>query len=148
MKAILTSLVLAAVSLAGCQSNQFTEPMVLGGITVQPDVLNRGRVLYVRYCMQCHGGDGKANTAEATRLNPPPRDFTAGDFRRMELIDGVPPDSELKRVIQNGIPNTGMPAWGQLEGSDLDALVHYLKTFSNRWQPASASGVKSASDSK
>ena len=37
-----------------------------------------GKELYKQRCAQCHGEDGKANTAIAKALKPVPRDHTDG----------------------------------------------------------------------
>jgi mono/diheme cytochrome c family protein len=131
---------LLAAGLAACGGQTFDKPMQLGGKLIAPEVLDRGKDLYNRYCSTCHGYDGKADTAQARQLDPRPRDLTAGLFKRAAHPNGLPTDDELRLVIVNGIPGTGMPPWPQLEGKDLDAVVHYLKTFATRWQTEAPSG--------
>lgn len=129
----LVLLIIPFLGLVACGGPGFDKPMQIGGRLLQPETLNRGRDLYNRFCATCHGYDGKADTAQARQLDPRPRDLTHADFKRVATPGALPSDSELSVLIQNGIPGTGMPAWPQLQGDDLDAVVQYLKTFSQRW---------------
>lgn len=132
----------AALTLAACGGgNHFSEPVTLGGRVVQPATLNRGRDVFNRFCATCHGHDGKAQTAQARQLDPAPRDFTLGEFKRASPGQ-LPTDAELSAVIVHGVPGTGMPPWPQLQGDDLDAVVQYLKTFSPRWRSEAPSTPK------
>jgi len=128
-------LLLLATGVA-CGGPGFDKPMLLGGRLVQPATLDRGRDLYNRFCAACHGFDGRATTAEARQLVPPPRDFSRAEFKRASKGGLLPTDAELARLINNGVPATGMPAWQALQGDDLDSVIQYLKTFSPRWLAA------------
>ena len=127
-------LLCTAPLLLACGGPSFTAPQTLGGVTIAPEVLNRGQDLFNRFCATCHGSDGKADTPQARQLEPHPRDFTTGIFQRTAHPDALPSDAELARIITHGLPGTGMPGWPNLEGDDLTAVVHYLKTFSPRWR--------------
>ncbi|MCC6623696.1 MAG: cytochrome c [Deltaproteobacteria bacterium] len=129
-----------ALALGACGGGGFDKPLMLSGRQVEPQTLERGRDLYNRYCATCHGIDGKAQTATGRALDPKPRDFSAAHFKhKVAPGDGLPTDEELGRIIQNGVPGTGMPAWPNLDAKDLDAVIQYIKTFSPRWQEARAS---------
>lgn len=124
---------------AACGKSGFEGPMTFGDRVVPVATLERGQDLYNRYCATCHGYTGKADTPQARQLDPLPRDLSKADFKRVSSPGALPTDKELAELIKNGIPGTGMPPWPQLEGSDLDAVIQYLKTFSPRWQsPTSA----------
>lgn len=137
---------LLGATLLACGGPGFDKPMQLGGRLVQPQILERGRDLYNRFCATCHGFDGKADTAQARQLDPRPRDFSKAEFKRVATPGALPTDAELGALITHGIPGTGMPAWPQLEGDDLDAVVQYLKTFSQRWRDASPATPKKGPD--
>lgn len=84
-----------------------------------------GRKLFLTYCAACHGqrGDGKAVTGLA--LRPPARDLTS-----FELADSL-----LLRVLQNGVPGTGMPGWSHaLVGDQMAAVVAYTGRLGRRDQ--------------
>lgn len=98
--------------------------------------LAQGRKLFLSYCAACHGqhGDGKAVTGLA--LRPPARDLTS-----FELADSL-----LLRVLQNGVPGTGMPGWSHaLVGDQMSAVVAYTGRLGRRDQLSARQKV--ASDS-
>jgi mono/diheme cytochrome c family protein len=135
MRRQLLTLVAVIAPLQACAPTTFTEPVVLGGRTVEAALLNKGQGLFNRYCSTCHGYDGKADTPQARQLQPAPRDFTGTGFKHHAAApNGLPTDAELQKVIVHGVPGTGMPAWPNLKGEELDAVTQYLKTFSPAWR--------------
>lgn len=137
----------ALITCAACSPGQsFTEPITFGTRVVQPYTLEKGRDIFNRYCATCHGLDGMANTAAARQMNPAPRDFTQVLFKhKASPGNQLPSDAELIKVIKNGVPGTAMPAWGQLAGTEIDAVTQYIKIFSPRWRagsPGPESGSK------
>ena len=94
-----------------------------------------GRRLYDKYCAQCHGvtGDGKGSAWQ--RVNPAPRDFTAGKYKFRTTPTGMlPTDDDLGRVIRQGLPYTSMPAWPALSDTEVQNIIYHLKTFSPDFQ--------------
>jgi len=144
MSRLALAAVLALAVTGACGGPGFDKPMRFGDRIVQPATLDRGRDLFNRFCATCHGHDGKADTAQARQLDPRPRDLTQAQFKRVAVAGSLPTDIELSTLIQNGIPGTGMPAWPQLQGDDLDSIVQYLKTFSQRWLDESTGAPKKA----
>ncbi len=100
------------------------------GVWSQPVLGNdgdpqKGKVVYERYCMACHGARGKGNGPAAKSLTPPPADLTSADVRG-------DPDEELLGIIRNGKPRTAMQAWmgkGVSEQGYRDVLA-YVRTLS------------------
>ncbi len=98
----------------------------------KPGNAENGEAIYARRCAACHGAEGNGLGPGAERLNPPPRDFTAGQYKiktsGVEAI--VPNDDDLYRMIRDGMPGTAMPGWGDmLSDQDLWDLVAHVKTF-------------------
>ncbi len=90
----------------------------------------KGRRIYMKRCAQCHGehGDGKGPAHDV--FLPPPRDFTSGLYKIRTTPSGeLPTDDDLRRVIRNGMPYTGMPAWTSLSEDDITHLIYFIKTF-------------------
>jgi mono/diheme cytochrome c family protein len=91
--------------------------------------------LYRRHCAHCHGitGDGQGPTAAI--LNPYPRDYRRGLFKfKGTFTSAKPTDDDLRRIINNGVPGTAMPAFKLLPPDEVDALVEYVKYLSIRGQ--------------
>jgi mono/diheme cytochrome c family protein len=125
---------LALLALAGCGGEEFTEPMVLGGVEIPADVLNRGRENYVIYCRACHGTKGDGNGPAAKGLRPPPRDFRTGIIKYGSVsADYLPPDGDFERIIRNGLHGTAMLEW-EISDERLYSIIQYIKTFSDRWR--------------
>ncbi len=91
-----------------------------------------GRVLYLEKCAQCHGDEGRGDGIAEDYFRPKPRDFTAGIYKVRTTPSGeLPTDDDLKRVIREGMPYTGMPAWPSLSGREIENLVYFIKTFND-----------------
>jgi DMSO reductase family type II enzyme heme b subunit len=93
---------------------------------------DRGEAVYLQRCVGCHGDEGDGLGPGAERLNPPPRDFTVGDykFRTTAPDDIVPNDSDIYRMIKDGMPGTAMASWGDvLSEQQMWDLVEYIKVF-------------------
>jgi PQQ-dependent dehydrogenase (methanol/ethanol family) len=88
-------------------------------IAVSPAMLARGAELHGRYCVACHGEDGRGDTPAARAFASRPADHT--DARVMATFH----DSDLASRIRNGAFQ--MPAFPQIRGDDLVALVAYVR---------------------
>ena len=89
----------------------------------------RGRVLFARQCVICHGETGDGAGPFAYLMNPRPRNFLKGKFKLVTTQNQVPSDADLERTISRGMPGSAMPPWGHLPVSDLKALVAYLRSI-------------------
>jgi mono/diheme cytochrome c family protein len=69
------------------------------------DVLREGREHWADHCATCHANDGSGDTAIGRGVFPPMPDMR--NARTQSLTDG-----ELFYAIEQGIPWTAMPAWG------------------------------------
>lgn len=95
----------------------------------------RGRVLYERYCIFCHGPEGDGRGESSPYLDPKPRDFTKAVFKCRSTPSGsLPLDSDLYDTISRGIHASGMPSWKPLLRQERADLVAYIKTFSASFQ--------------
>jgi cytochrome c oxidase cbb3-type subunit 3 len=85
-----------------------------------------GQKIFVSTCAGCHGLDGRggerapniAQNREAQRLS----------------------NAELKHIVQEGVPGTGMPAFHSLASSDVKAVVAYLRTLQGTNQTSALPG--------
>lgn len=98
----------------------------------KPGDPDNGEQIYARRCALCHGEEGDGLGPAAERLNPPPRDFTLGQYKIKStgFDDFVPNDEDLFRMINDGMPGTAMPGWGDmLSEQDIWDLVAFIKIF-------------------
>jgi mono/diheme cytochrome c family protein len=95
----------------------------------------RGKVVYERYCILCHGekGDGKGHYSEDT--TPVPRDFRQGTFKWRSTPSGsLPTDADLEKVLITGLYGTSMSSFATtLSHQQRIDVVAYIKTFSPRF---------------
>ena len=95
----------------------------------------RGRQVYERYCIQCHGdrADGAGEVARWSQ--PKPRDFRQGVFKFTSTPYGsLPTTADLDRVIQNGLYGTRMPPFAALTTRERRDVIAFLQTLSPRWR--------------
>ena len=98
-------------------------------------VAKRGKELYRRYCMGCHGVRGDGAGENAPYLDPKPRDFTAGVFKCRSTDTGhIPSDRDLYETLGRGLHASAMPSWLPLTRQERIDLVAYVKTFSPRFR--------------
>lgn len=86
-------------------------------------------------CWTCHGKSGTGDGPAGAALDPPPRDFTTGDFKFDANEDGTAGDAEdLFLVIKNGAAayggNASMTPWGHLGDDAVKDLVAYVLSMS------------------
>ena len=94
----------------------------------------RGKAVYKRYCVGCHGMNGDGRGIYRADLNPQPRDFTKGVFKWTGGSAGsLPSDDDLLITISEGVYGTTMPRWSALRESDRRYVIQYIKTFSGRF---------------
>lgn len=86
-----------------------------------------GQQLFSSSCAGCHGLDGRGGE-HAPNI--------ATDARIQRLGD-----ADLVRIVHNGIPTAGMPAFGlNFNKGQIDAIVGYLRVLQGKHQTASVAG--------
>ncbi|MGC1450198.1 MAG: c-type cytochrome [Candidatus Sulfotelmatobacter sp.] len=85
-----------------------------------------GRQTFVSTCANCHGLDGRGGE----------RAPNIAERLRVQQLS----DAQLFKIIENGIPGTGMPAFHSLENSNIEAVVTYLRTLQGTGQPVKLPG--------
>jgi cytochrome c oxidase cbb3-type subunit 2 len=95
----------------------------------------RGKIVYERYCVSCHGVRGDGAGEFAMESTPRPRDFRQGVFKWRSTPSGsLPLTSDLERTIKEGVYWTLMPSWYPLNQRARLDVIAYIQTFSPRWK--------------
>ena len=93
-----------------------------------------GAAWYGELCIACHGPQGDGNGRWASRLFPPPRDFTKGIYEfRSTPTGALPTDEDIWKVVSDGLHGTAMVPWITFSEDDRWALVAYVESFSPRF---------------
>lgn len=105
-------------------------------ISETPENVERGRVIYFKRCVFCHGLVGDGNGPAADYLDPRPRDFTLGVFKFRTTETGeLPLDEDLFITVSRGLQGTGMQPFDNdiikngLTEEERWQVIYYIKTF-------------------
>lgn len=83
----------------------------------------KGKAAYEKYCLVCHGPQGKGDGPAGKALKPPAVDFTSAESKKKSKPD-------LMHIVENGKPGTAMGPWkGQLSQAELNELMEYVMTL-------------------
>lgn len=126
--------VMAAYDLAGVEPRRVERPHPAPAAppAVGTAGIDRGREIYAKRCLVCHGEKGDGEGPIAADLEPRPRNFVRGSFKLRTTASGDPPtDDDLFRVVTRGIPGTAMPGWPGLTDDERRRVIAYVKTFSD-----------------
>jgi mono/diheme cytochrome c family protein len=95
-------------------------------VAVSDQVIADGLAHWADHCASCHANNGSGEISMGKGMFPPAPDMRLPATQ--QLTDG-----ELFFVIENGIPWTGMPAWGSAkhDGTDSWKLVHFIRHLPN-----------------
>jgi mono/diheme cytochrome c family protein len=97
--------------------------------------LAKGKETFKMICATCHGETGKGDGPGGQGIQPPPRDFSKGDFKFDADKNGKPgEDADLKLVISKGAAEFGgsplMTPWaGALSDADIDNVIAVIRSL-------------------
>jgi cytochrome c oxidase cbb3-type subunit I/II len=120
-------------------STRFTAGAALQASSMEKSqgLVPRGKQVYLRRCVGCHGENGDGKGPAARFLDPKPRDFTSGIFKFRSTVGGansLPSDEDLFITISHGLWGTAMPPWYEISVQERLAVIQFIKTFSSRWK--------------
>ena len=126
------SVVVLAAALYAAPTSPVATPLRAQGPDIGTEAQREsGKVLYLKYCAQCHGDKGDGEGYATVHLFPRPRDFTSGRFKVRTTPNGaLPTHQDLVNIIRRGMPYTSMPAWPTLSDQEVSDLAYFLTTFS------------------
>ncbi|MEI9980383.1 MAG: c-type cytochrome [Edaphobacter sp.] len=91
-------------------------------VVSSPEVLHAAEAHWADHCATCHANNGSGETMFGRTMYPRPPDMRLGQTQSQS-------DGELYYTIQNGVPLSGMPAFGDPGDSDMDTwrLVTFIR---------------------
>lgn len=94
-----------------------------------PAQLTRGRQDFLQFCSSCHGIDGDGYGRSGQWLRPSPRSFLQSNFKFTKVIQPLPTDAAMMRLIKRGLEGTPMLPWA-LSDEQLTDIIQYIKSLS------------------
>lgn len=86
------------------------------------DDLEAGRDIFHKHCQACHGDKGDGKTFAANVLNPPPKNFTADESKK------VLTEKRMILSVTKGRKGTAMMPWeSNLTQDEIQAVVEYIR---------------------
>lgn len=83
----------------------------------------KGKAVYEKSCVLCHGPQGRGDGPVGKTINPPAADFTSAASKKKA-------DAELLATIETGRPPTAMVGWkGQLSEAEIQDVLAYVKSL-------------------
>ena len=113
----------------------FTLAAAIAPSATQAADLAAGKEKFTMFCVTCHGETGKGDGPGAAGIQPPPRDFSKGEFKFDPNKNGkTGEDADLKAVITKGAAEFGgsplMTPWGgAITDADIDNLVAVIRSL-------------------
>lgn len=122
--------------ITSCEPTEFREGKVMAGNKyVAAHTLNKGKQIYMEYCMACHGVNGDGKGVASKGLIPPPRNFKLGIIKFGDVVSGdLPHDASIYKALKHGLNGSAMLPWDLKEGQ-MEAVWQYIKTFApDAWE--------------
>jgi cytochrome c oxidase cbb3-type subunit 3 len=114
-------------ALAAGLASQDSKPAVAANQAARVETsVADGRQVFESRCAGCHGLDGRGGER-------------APDIATTARTQGRG-DEELSRIIEKGVPGTGMPAFGSMGPADVANVVAYLRLLQGKRGPAKLPG--------
>ena len=86
----------------------------------------KGRPVYEKYCLVCHGPQGRGDGPQGQLMKPP-----AANFRSPEIKSKS--DATLLKAIREGHPMTAMTDWKkELSEEDMNNVLAYIRELSGK----------------
>lgn len=105
----------------------FVAAIVCAGCSSASRQAARGRDAYAAHCASCHGEGGRGDGPSAAALWPKPRDLTHVEPKFGWVVDGLPRDEDLARIVRDGLADVMPPT--PLPAGTMAALIAHVKRF-------------------
>jgi mono/diheme cytochrome c family protein len=99
-------------------------------MTPNPELLARGKAVYLQTCASCHGANGAGDGPAGQGLAVKPRQFTAdGGWKNGARI------TDIYKTLEEGLKGSSMVSYSYLSRKDRMALVHVVQSFGGFAKP-------------
>lgn len=111
------------------------EPMVNGAdanavqlLAISPESLKAAASGFKARCVQCHGQPGDGRGPNAAFVDPYPRDFRTGAFKRAtgKVRNGKPRLDDIVTTLRSGVRGTTMPMFDLISAEDVRSTAGYV----------------------
>jgi mono/diheme cytochrome c family protein len=86
----------------------------------------KGRPIYEKYCLLCHGPQGMGDGPQGKLMNPPASNFRSAESKKKS-------DSDLLKTIQEGHSKTAMTGWeNELNKREMMDVLSYIRKLSGQ----------------
>ena len=116
---------------------EYADKLAPEGIWAAQEALAKGKEIYDKYCLVCHGAEGKGEGPAAKSLDPKPSDMT-----RKVMVGEMRDRFWFWRISEGGTVEpykslgSSMPAWKDILTEDeIWAVIAYQHTFSGHKGP-------------
>lgn len=93
-------------------------------IATSPESVESGRLVYEKYCLSCHGRDGRGKGPVATRLG-----FFAGDLTDRDKMSPQTDGAIYWKIATGRDPMPAFKEQGTLTDEQIWNVVNYTRTF-------------------
>jgi mono/diheme cytochrome c family protein len=83
----------------------------------------KGKAIYEKNCLMCHGAQGNGDGPAAAMVRPKPTNFTSPESKKKS-------DAELLKTIESGSPGTPMAPWKEtLSPQQIQDVLAYVRNL-------------------
>lgn len=93
-------------------------------ISSSPELIAKGKELFEKNCISCHGQAGHGDGPASGTMNPRPRNFTSPDG----WTNGFDLPA-IYKTVSTGVQNTSMSPFDYLSKQNRMALAHYVQSL-------------------
>lgn len=106
----------------GADANAVTQ------LAISPESLKAAAGGFKARCVQCHGQPGDGRGPNAAFIDPYPRDFRTGSFKRAtgKVRNGKPRLDDIITTLRSGVKGTSMPMFDLISADDVRATAGYV----------------------
>jgi mono/diheme cytochrome c family protein len=88
-----------------------------------PELVAYGKKVFMTNCAMCHGNEGKGDGVAGVNLNPKPRNFVEGQWKKGPGI------TDHFKVLQVGIEGGSMASYAHFKAADRWALLQFIESI-------------------